>query len=401
MPSHALVVAVSTYRHLADLPPTQDVQGMHGVLTDPKCCAYPPERVVVLEQEQATLANVVDALQQLGAHSSAGSRTFFYFSGHGGQDADGTSYLLPADARKGAYPTTAISAAQLSELLNRCHGEVTVVLDCCYSGAMVDGVSPRGTAGKPNKPGVDLASFGEPFRQDIQSQRRVVFAACRPDNLAFCSPSEPYGILTGHVLDGLRGKASTDGRDVTVDQLFNYVQRHVVASSSDMQQPTFIANIERFYALTRYPQPIAPSVVFEKEVFISYAREDAVVRKWVADTFQPELERRGCTIRTTGPGDRKIRGVEDAIRKSKYTVVLLTESYIRNALEEFNATMAILQAVYTQTPRFIPILREPCEIPLAIDMFVGFDMTDANRMEFSDSMERLVARLKKEPHERV
>src|SRR5690349_8513195 len=99
--SQALVVGVSRYQHLSALLPTQDVPGMRDVLASPDYCGYPPENVKVLDEEAATKGNIIVALDAMCARAAPGSRTFFYFSGHGGRGADGSSYLLPADARKG------------------------------------------------------------------------------------------------------------------------------------------------------------------------------------------------------------------------------------------------------------------------------------------------------------
>ena len=60
------------------------------------------------------------------------------------------------------------------------------------------------------------------------------------------------------MLDGLRGAASIDGGDVTVHQLFDYVEKRVERSTYQLQRSSFIANVERFYPLTRYPAARAP-----------------------------------------------------------------------------------------------------------------------------------------------
>lgn len=399
--SQALVVGVSRYHNVARLPSTRDVPGVRDVLASPDYCAYPPERVKVLDEEDATRDNIMNALEVLGGEAkAASSRTFFYFSGHGGQGADGSSYILPVDARKGQYPTTAISARDLSRRLDRYSGEVTVVLDCCHAAGMTSGDVRPGLAVPSDAKGTDLASFGDAFCNDIQSRGRVVFAASRADSFAYASRDAPYGIFTGHMLDGLRGKASTDGFGVTVQQLFHYVQRHVKSSSDDMQRPAFIAHVEEFYSLTTYPHRIPLNVVFDKDVFISFDRGDLVLRKWVTRELQPRIERAGRSIwKYDQLGFDKL-AVQEAIQNSKYVVVLLTGSYLRNRLEEFKVTMAMLQAIHSRTPRFIPILRETCDLPLAIAAFEGLDMTDQNLMGFSDEMDRLIERLTKEPHER-
>ncbi len=392
--SQALVVGVSRYRHLGQLRPTQDVAGVREVLGSPELCGYPPERVRVLEEEDATRGNIIDALTATCEKAkSADSRTFIYFSGHGGQCPEGASYILPVDARKGEYPSTAISARKLGQILDRCAGELTVVLDCCRAAGMV---------ARDGERGVELGAFGDGFRNDIQSVRRVVFAASRADGKAFTSPDAPYGIFTGHMLDGLRGAASTDGGDVTVHQLFDYVSQRVVLSSNGTQRPSFIASTESFYRLTRYPRPIAPSAVFEKDVYISYDRSDPALREWVARVLQPELERSGAQLSIWDHDDLGYSrlAVEEALVKSRYVVVLLTPSYLRNRLDELTTTMAVLQAVDTRTPRFIPVLRELCNLPLYIQAFVGLDMTPRREMDFRRNVGRLIKRLRKQPHER-
>jgi hypothetical protein len=386
---------------VSKLRTTLDVPGVRDVLANPDYCAYPPERVTVLDEEAATRDNIMGALKALCEQASAaGSRTFFYFSGHGGQGSDGSSYIVPVDARKGHYRTTAISARELSRLLDRCAGELTVVLDCCRAAGMAsrDVISdPAPSAGEPH---LELTAFGDGFRDAIHARGRVVFAASGAEGKSYVSPEAPYGIFTGHMLDGLRGAASTNGGDVTVAQLFDYLQQRVVLSSRAAQRPSFIANTEAFYPLTRYPRPIAPSTVFEKDVYISYDRGDPALRDWVAKALQPELERHGCSIWDYDDLGYNQLVVEEALVKSRYIVVLLTPSYLKERFQEFTTTMAVLQAVNTRTPRFITILREPCNLPLWVQAFVGLDMTPRKTMEFRDTMGRLIKRLKKQPHER-
>jgi len=398
--AQALVVGVSRYLYLGKLRTTFDVPGVRDVLANPEYCAYPPERVTVLDEETATRDNILEALKATCEQASAaGSRTFFYFSGHGGQGSDGSSYILPVDARRGQYRDTAISARELSKRLDRCAGELTVVLDCCRAAGMANRDVTLDTAPAEAQP-LELAAFSDLFRNEIDARGRVVFAASAADGKSYVSPEAPYGIFTGHMLDGLRGAASTNGGDVTVAQLFDYLQQRVVLSSSAAQRPSFIANTEAFYPLTRYPRPIAPSPVFEKDVYISYDRGDPVLRDWVVRTFQPELEAGGCSIWDYDDLGYNQFAVEEALVKSRYVIVLLTPSYLKERLQEFTTTMAVLQAINTSTPRFIAIRRELCNLPLWIQAFVGLDMTPRKTMELRETMRRLLKRLKKQPHER-
>ncbi|HEX2689742.1 MAG TPA: caspase family protein [Kofleriaceae bacterium] len=399
--AQALVVGVSRYLYVGKLRTTQDATGVRDVLASPAYCAYPPERLAVLEEEAATRDNIIDALKATCERATAASsRTFFYFSGHGGRGSDGSSYILPVDARRGHYRTTAISARELSQHLDQCAGELTVVLDCCRAAGMTNGCDSSDLAPSGEEQPAGLTAFGDSLRNEIHARGRVVFAASGADGNSFVSPDAPYGIFTGHLLDGLRGAASTHGGDVTVAQLFDYLQQRVVLSSRAAQRPSFIANTDVFYPLTRYPRPIAPSVVFEKDVYLSYDRGDPALRDWVAKVFQPELERHGCSIWDHDDLGYNQFVVEEALVKSRYAVVLMTPAYLKERFQEFTTTMAVLQAINTRTPRFVPIVRELCHLPLWTQTFVGLDMTDRKTMEFRDTMGRLIKRLKKQPHER-
>ncbi|HWO20051.1 MAG TPA: caspase family protein [Kofleriaceae bacterium] len=408
--SQALVVGVSEYHHVSRLRPTRDVPGVCDALASPDCCGYPPERVEVLEERAATRDGILSALDALCERARPpGARSFFYFSGHGGTGADGQSYLLPVDARRGAYATTAISARELSQRLARCAGELTVVLDCCRAagfstppGADAPVPDPASNGASAAAAGIDpgLGPFTDELRAEIQARGRVVFAASRADGSAYVSQHAPYGIFTGHLLDGLRGAASTDGSDVTVGQLFDYVAQRVVLSSGRAQRPAFIASIEDFYPLTRYRRPLPPCPVFEKDVYLTYDPDDPVLEDWVTGVFRRELERPGVALSVW---DRDTLGalqidIEEAIVKSRYVVVLLTRAYLESRFEELKTTMAIMQAVNTRSRRFIPVLREQFHAPLYIQAFSGIELTPQREMRFRASMDRLIARLRKHPH---
>jgi len=100
--SQALVVGISQYQTLNKLRTTKDASGVRDVLASPDYCAFPPERVKLLEEAAATRDNILNALKDMcQSAKESGSRSFFYFTGHGGQGPDGASYILPVDARKG------------------------------------------------------------------------------------------------------------------------------------------------------------------------------------------------------------------------------------------------------------------------------------------------------------
>lgn len=390
-PQQALLVGISRYQHFSKLRATEDVAGMNRALARPEVCAYPPERITALEEAAATREAILASLDELCRQASIpGSRTMFYFSGHGCRDERGASYLVAVDSRKEDLAGTAISARDISKRLDRCAGEITIVLDCCYAGGMDEALA------KP-----ELDALSESLRQAMGARNRVLFAACRPHGFAQIARDTPYGRFTGYFLEGLHGKASTDGNDVTVQQLFDYVQRQVFYWSREAQQVSFIANTEQFYSLTRYPSPIPPNAIFEKDVYLAYDTGDDITRDWVKRIFKHALEAEGITVWDYDVIGQLNIDFQEAMVKSKYTVVLLTPDYVRSRSEEIRTAAAIMQAAHTRTPRFIPIKREKCSLPLAIGVFEGLDFTEANRMNQSREMQRLIERLKAEPHVRV
>jgi len=408
--SQALVVGISKYQNLGQLRTTQDATSVRDVLASPEYCAYPPERVKLLEEKDATRDNILKALKDMcQSAKESNARSFFYFSGHGGQGSDGAAYILPVDARKGEYPSTAISAHDLSQLLDQCWGELTVVLDCCRAAGMASPEAGPDPAA-PSNPGpqdIELVPFTDSLGSAIRARevaekratKRVLFAACRALGRSFTSPEVPYSIFTGHMLDCLKGadRKSTGGANVTVGQLFAYLEKHVGRDSGNAQKPLFISETESFYALTDYPRAIGPTAEYEKDVFISYDRDDPTLEDWVNNFFQPDLENNSLSIWDYDDlGGTKL-DAREAIAKSRYTIVLLTQAYLKDRLDVFNATMAAVQALGSGTRRCILILREQFVLPADIDALVPLDMTPPREMQFRKNMDRLIKRLKKQP----
>lgn len=377
--SQALVVGVAQYHHVKPLSPNRDATDLRDALI--RYCGYPPESIQLLENDQATCQNILRELRRLRDAATSTSRTFVYFSGHGGQRR-GSAYLVPVDARLEELETTAISAQLLAQQLRECAGEVTVVLDCCYAAGMAS----------------DLEPFNESLRSALLTGNCVVLAASRRDERAFGAKHEPYGIFTGHLIAGLCGKASSDGRDVGVHHLFEYAQQQVVLDLRMLQRPMFIASTERFYPLTRYPQDVEPNPIFERDVYVAYDSGDARLEGWAERNLLEPFRKAGISIWSDQLGDASLR--DEAVVKSKYVVPLLTKSYLDNHQAQLTATMAILQAVNRRAPRFIPIKRDNVKVPLAMQAFVGLEMTDANLMSYDRFRKQLIDRIKKDPHER-
>ncbi len=200
----------------------------------------PPERL-------PTYANIVAAFKQLAIEAMPGDRVYIHYSGHGsrmpteypgikgpaGQDES----LVPCDifTRDSRYLRDLELAALVRLLVDR-DLHVTLVLDCCHAGGAMRGgaTASRGTGeAVPRRvPWVarelvpsavaDPETLTEVWKSQQKERRNYrglklqswlpvarysLFAACRPDELAFEYPfdnREPQGALTHWLLDTLQ-----------------------------------------------------------------------------------------------------------------------------------------------------------------------------------------------------
>ncbi|HSK03826.1 MAG TPA: caspase family protein [Kofleriaceae bacterium] len=405
--AHALVIGVSAYQRVRPLPAVHDAEDVAAVLADPARGGYPAGNVRILLEERATRAAILGALDELAARARPASTVFVYFSGHGGAASHGgaeTCYLMPVEAAWGdpaALEATAISGAELSARLRAIRASrVTVVLDCCRAAGIAE---PRDVVD-----GVPLGDLTRSALSPLAAGRgRAVLAASRADGSAYVTPGQRNGVFTRHLLDGLRGGASRAGDVIRICDLFAYVQERVVAEQPG-QRPVFKAELEENYPIARSPAP-APVIVppapdgFIYDVFLSYARRDPEVRGWVERVVLPFLERAGIRAclehRHFGLGQPRIREMERAVTSSRYTLAILTPSYVDDGFTDFQALIAQHLSLETREPRLIPLLRRACRLELGTRMTSLLDLTRDE--DVPAGLERLALALRERPRPRL
>jgi hypothetical protein len=115
---------------------------------------------------------------------------------------------------------------------------------------------------------------------------------------------------------------------------------------------------------------------FLHDLFISYTKAD---QAWVQGCLIPAL---GLPVeRVTTPQDFRL-GVpvadafEYAVIGSRYTVLVLSPAYLNDEWPRFSEQLSTYVSVTEQRERLIPLLLEPCVLPLRIDFRVRLDCTD-------------------------
>ena len=212
--------------------------------------AEPPDR-------RPTYANIVEAFRELARRVMPGDLVYIQYSGHGARmdtifpalkgEKGKDESLVPCDiSDPGVRYLRDVELVDLLQLLFDRQALVTVVLDCCHSGGAVRKLAvPRGLLFEDRTPR-PADSLVAPREQLEASWRRwtgrvvrglepiglpvpegcVLFAGCRPSELAFEYPFESWeyhGALTYRLLGALR----RHGLQASCKKLHDIAHAHV------------------------------------------------------------------------------------------------------------------------------------------------------------------------------
>jgi TIR domain len=123
---------------------------------------------------------------------------------------------------------------------------------------------------------------------------------------------------------------------------------------------------------------------YRYDVFVSY-RHAAPDLPWVRTRLAPRLTASGVRVCIDHEcfvyGQPLVLEMERAVLESHYTVLILTPAYLLGAFAEFENLLATHLGLEQQHRRLIPVLREPCEVPLRIRYKLCLDMTDDSAFE--------------------
>jgi hypothetical protein len=241
---HALLVGVTEYDHasLARLRYTEnDIEGLASLLGRPGA-GFASVRVLTTSRGKRRKAdapngeNIRAAIKALLARKKRDDTVLVALAGHGIQakvkDSD-ESFFCPSDAQLNDNGTL-ISVGSLMKDLGGCGAGVKLLL--------VDACRNDPSLGR----NVDIDTLPRPPRG------LAALFSCKGGERAFESPKlgRGHGVFFFHVLEGLKGKAATEDKEVTWDSLSAYVRRAVsrqvptLIGGGARQTPHAITNIE-------------------------------------------------------------------------------------------------------------------------------------------------------------
>lgn len=175
--------------------------------------------VYSLKDAEVTKEGLEQKFKELSSIVSADDVFVFFVSGHGTTYDDGDYYFIPVNFRytnKTDIPLKAISKSDLTKNLSLIKaGKTLMMLDTCNSGAFFEDSNKRGMGDK----GI--------FERLSRATGHAILAAAS-DSQSAMEGYNGHGVFTYVLLDGLAGKADSDGDGfVTLTELSSYVENQV------------------------------------------------------------------------------------------------------------------------------------------------------------------------------
>lgn len=228
--SHALIIGIDKYKTVNPLGyAVSDATAIRDLLINDY--SFPSENVQYLADEDATKANILKAYMSFGADKiNADDRIFIFFAGHGhtitGSRGE-VGFLIPHDADDSDLSTLIRwdDLTRNSELIRAKH--LFFVMDACYSGLAI---SRNVHAGSTR------------FLKDMMMRvsRQVLTAGKANEQVADSGgPIPDHSIFTGHLIEGLQGKAATANGVITANGLMSYVYEKVANDQNSDQTPHY------------------------------------------------------------------------------------------------------------------------------------------------------------------
>lgn len=237
---YALCIGISKYRNSASgIPNLQfahsDARALRDFLMSAQGGGFRRENIVLLEDTQATLANVREALKRLALQAGPTDLVFLFLAGHGSPDpkARFNLYYIMHDSHIEDLAHTALPMVEVQDLLNKqiTAKRVIAIVDTCHSSGMYVAVGSRSLENNL----VNLYAT----KLFAGTGRAVLTSSdVNEESKESTAWGNGHGVFTWALLDGLQGAADADNnRLVTTNELFVYTRAVVQNETGYSQNP--------------------------------------------------------------------------------------------------------------------------------------------------------------------
>ena len=258
---YALLVGVAEYPNPNDNLPAVagDIEKMHQVLLEEY--DFDADNIVILENSDATRANVIAAFSQHLGQAGENGTALFYYSGHGTQLDGNVGLTGPIDPEEDGKDEALylydgeLLDDEVGTLIDRLRAEqMVVVFDSCFSGAATRDVtgkskeisikSVRDSVGTPKTyVGAKSAkavpkSHAYVYAEFRNPTRHVYLAASAEDQLSWIGPDEMQGsVFTYYLAKELRQASDTDSFENVMERVAGPTYQTVLDLYGEEQSP--------------------------------------------------------------------------------------------------------------------------------------------------------------------
>ena len=245
----AVLIGVNNYAYVEDLRfCSRDMAALRDKLV---ATGFPPNQVYLL-QDGATdprfLPNKVNIQKQLETVLSLAAPedlVMVAFAGHG-VHIDGVSYLCPSEAMLERPTETLVSMETIYSQLEHCRAALKLfVVDACRNDPR-----PAGRRSASSKP--DTRQLSATFERPPQGI--LVLSSCAPGQVSFEDEQMQHGVFTNYLLEGLSGKADSNGNKmVSLMELYEYAgfetKSFVARRFTNVQTPALRGEINGIFEI--------------------------------------------------------------------------------------------------------------------------------------------------------
>jgi branched-chain amino acid transport system substrate-binding protein len=273
MAKFALLIGVSEYSE--GLRPISsailDVEAMRRVLEHPDMGAF--DQVTVLPNPDK--GSMEKAVEDLFANRQRDDLVLLYFSGHGLKDQDAKFFLSTRDT--GCYQNgnfcraTALPASELQEYIKNSRSKrQIIILDCCFSGALVQGMPIKGELN---------------IQEELGGKGRAILTSSSPIEYSFESDNNDLSIYTKYLVEGIEtGAADKDGDQlISVNELHEYASERVKEAAPAMT-PKFYLSLEGEDTIYLAKSPLAAN----DPIFIYREKVREILDEWSKENICKE-----------------------------------------------------------------------------------------------------------------
>lgn len=122
----------------------------------------------------------------------------------------------------------------------------------------------------------------------------------------------------------------------------------------------------------------------QRDVFISYSHSDSA---WVTTVLLPRLESHGFSVvidvRDFRAGAFGVEEMQRSIERCRRVLLVLTPTYVQSEWCKFENALAQTLDPGASARKLIPVLKEPCELPLRLRAIHHRDLSREDDTEWA------------------